>query len=223
MSAAIIDGKAFAAGLRARVAAAVAGFRAAAGRAPGPRGRAGRRGPGEPGLCPHQGQGDARGRHGELRASASRRDDLAGRAARSSIAQLNADERVDGILVQLPLPPQIDEQAVIAAIDPAKDVDGFHVDQCRPARRRRGRAGALHAARLPDAAQGPARRPCRARGGGGRPLEHRRQADGAAAARARTARSPSPTAAPATCPASSAAPTSSSPPSAGRRWSRATG
>jgi len=42
------------------------------------------------------------------------------------VARLNADERVDGILVQLPLPPQIDSARVIAAIDPAKDVDGFH-------------------------------------------------------------------------------------------------
>jgi methylenetetrahydrofolate dehydrogenase (NADP+)/methenyltetrahydrofolate cyclohydrolase len=40
--------------------------------------------------------------------------------------QLNADERVDGILVQLPLPPQIDATLVIETIDPAKDVDGFH-------------------------------------------------------------------------------------------------
>jgi methylenetetrahydrofolate dehydrogenase (NADP+) / methenyltetrahydrofolate cyclohydrolase len=39
---------------------------------------------------------------------------------------LNADERVTGILVQLPLPEQIDEDRVIRAIDPAKDVDGFH-------------------------------------------------------------------------------------------------
>jgi methylenetetrahydrofolate dehydrogenase (NADP+)/methenyltetrahydrofolate cyclohydrolase len=42
------------------------------------------------------------------------------------IAKLNADAAVHGILVQLPLPPQIDSQKVIAAIDPAKDVDGFH-------------------------------------------------------------------------------------------------
>jgi methylenetetrahydrofolate dehydrogenase (NADP+) / methenyltetrahydrofolate cyclohydrolase len=42
------------------------------------------------------------------------------------VAQLNADEAVDGILVQLPLPAQIDAAKVIAAIDPAKDVDGFH-------------------------------------------------------------------------------------------------
>ena len=43
------------------------------------------------------------------------------------IDQLNADDGVDGILVQLPLPSQIDEAAVINAISPGKDVDGFHV------------------------------------------------------------------------------------------------
>ncbi|MFI4880128.1 MAG: bifunctional methylenetetrahydrofolate dehydrogenase/methenyltetrahydrofolate cyclohydrolase FolD [Steroidobacterales bacterium] len=42
------------------------------------------------------------------------------------IDNLNADQSVDGILVQLPLPPQIDRTAVIERIDPAKDVDGFH-------------------------------------------------------------------------------------------------
>lgn len=42
------------------------------------------------------------------------------------IAKLNADDRVDGILVQLPLPKHIDPQRVIDAIDPRKDVDGFH-------------------------------------------------------------------------------------------------
>lgn len=40
---------------------------------------------------------------------------------------LNADPTIHGILVQLPLPDQIDEAAVLAAVDPAKDVDGFHV------------------------------------------------------------------------------------------------
>ncbi len=43
------------------------------------------------------------------------------------IRQLNDDPMVHGILVQLPLPDQIDAQAVLDAIDPAKDVDGFHV------------------------------------------------------------------------------------------------
>ena len=42
------------------------------------------------------------------------------------IGTLNADERVDGILVQLPLPRGLDLRIVIAALDPAKDVDGFH-------------------------------------------------------------------------------------------------
>ncbi|MGA6965412.1 MAG: bifunctional methylenetetrahydrofolate dehydrogenase/methenyltetrahydrofolate cyclohydrolase FolD [Xanthobacteraceae bacterium] len=42
------------------------------------------------------------------------------------VARLNADPSVNGILVQLPLPTQIDAQKIIAAIDPAKDVDGFH-------------------------------------------------------------------------------------------------
>jgi methylenetetrahydrofolate dehydrogenase (NADP+)/methenyltetrahydrofolate cyclohydrolase len=43
------------------------------------------------------------------------------------VEQLNNDPAVDGILVQLPLPAHMDEQKVIAAIDPDKDVDGFHV------------------------------------------------------------------------------------------------
>jgi methylenetetrahydrofolate dehydrogenase (NADP+)/methenyltetrahydrofolate cyclohydrolase len=42
------------------------------------------------------------------------------------VEQLNGDEAVDGILVQLPLPPHIEESRVIEAVDPAKDVDGFH-------------------------------------------------------------------------------------------------
>jgi methylenetetrahydrofolate dehydrogenase (NADP+) / methenyltetrahydrofolate cyclohydrolase len=42
------------------------------------------------------------------------------------VAELNADEAVDGILVQLPLPDGIDEARVIRALDPLKDVDGFH-------------------------------------------------------------------------------------------------
>lgn len=44
------------------------------------------------------------------------------------IARLNADDAVDGILVQSPPPPHIDEAAVVRALDPAKDVDGFHPD-----------------------------------------------------------------------------------------------
>jgi methylenetetrahydrofolate dehydrogenase (NADP+)/methenyltetrahydrofolate cyclohydrolase len=42
------------------------------------------------------------------------------------VARLNADPAIDGILVQLPLPPQIDAHRVLEAVNPAKDVDGFH-------------------------------------------------------------------------------------------------
>jgi methylenetetrahydrofolate dehydrogenase (NADP+)/methenyltetrahydrofolate cyclohydrolase len=58
--------------------------------------------------------------HYQLPNSASERDLL------DLIAALNADDRVDGILVQLPVPAHIDTRQVLAAIDPAKDVDGFH-------------------------------------------------------------------------------------------------
>ncbi|MEW5764264.1 MAG: bifunctional methylenetetrahydrofolate dehydrogenase/methenyltetrahydrofolate cyclohydrolase FolD [Acidobacteriota bacterium] len=44
----------------------------------------------------------------------------------SVVNALNGREDVDGILIQLPLPPQIEEEAVLRAVDPAKDVDGFH-------------------------------------------------------------------------------------------------
>ncbi|MXO65890.1 bifunctional methylenetetrahydrofolate dehydrogenase/methenyltetrahydrofolate cyclohydrolase FolD [Altericroceibacterium endophyticum] len=45
----------------------------------------------------------------------------------SLVEQLNQDPKVDGILVQLPLPKHLDEQKVISTIDPDKDVDGFHI------------------------------------------------------------------------------------------------
>jgi methylenetetrahydrofolate dehydrogenase (NADP+)/methenyltetrahydrofolate cyclohydrolase len=54
-------------------------------------------------------------------------DDISQDELIALVQRLNADEAVDGILVQLPLPSYIDDKAVIAAIDPAKDVDGFHV------------------------------------------------------------------------------------------------
>jgi methylenetetrahydrofolate dehydrogenase (NADP+)/methenyltetrahydrofolate cyclohydrolase len=54
-------------------------------------------------------------------------DDVSQEELIALVEHLNADEAVDGILVQLPLPSHIDDKAVIAAIDPAKDVDGFHV------------------------------------------------------------------------------------------------
>ncbi|MGI4984171.1 MAG: bifunctional methylenetetrahydrofolate dehydrogenase/methenyltetrahydrofolate cyclohydrolase FolD [Janthinobacterium lividum] len=53
--------------------------------------------------------------------------DLAETALLARIDELNRDPRIDGILVQLPLPPHIDSHKVIEAIAPGKDVDGFHV------------------------------------------------------------------------------------------------
>jgi methylenetetrahydrofolate dehydrogenase (NADP+) / methenyltetrahydrofolate cyclohydrolase len=61
-----------------------------------------------------------RGKLHTLPAETTERDLLA------LLARLNADDAVDGILVQLPLPKHIDEQKVLDAISPAKDVDGFH-------------------------------------------------------------------------------------------------
>lgn len=124
MTAVLIDGKARAAALRAEVADGVALFTAKHGRAPGltvvligddaasavyvgSKGKATR----EVGMIS--------GEH-RLPSSTSEVDLLA------LIATLNADPAVDGILVQLPLPAHIDADKVIAAIDPAKDVDGFH-------------------------------------------------------------------------------------------------
>ena len=45
---------------------------------------------------------------------------------RKKIEELNSDDRIDGILLQLPLPDHLDEDAMVSLIDPAKDVDGFH-------------------------------------------------------------------------------------------------
>jgi methylenetetrahydrofolate dehydrogenase (NADP+)/methenyltetrahydrofolate cyclohydrolase len=124
LAARIIDGKTIAARLRAHVAAEAAQLKAAHGVSPGlavvlvgadPASevyvRAKSKAVAETGMQPLD--------H-KLPASASEADLL------GLIAQLNADPAVSGILVQLPLPPQIDSHKVIAAIDPDKDVDGFH-------------------------------------------------------------------------------------------------
>jgi methylenetetrahydrofolate dehydrogenase (NADP+)/methenyltetrahydrofolate cyclohydrolase len=52
--------------------------------------------------------------------------DISEAALVAEVEKLNADDTVDGVLVQLPLPRHIDAHRIIAAIDPAKDVDGFH-------------------------------------------------------------------------------------------------
>lgn len=54
-------------------------------------------------------------------------DDVSQADVLKIVERLNADPSIHGILVQLPLPSQVDEAAIIDAIDPAKDVDGFHV------------------------------------------------------------------------------------------------
>ncbi|HEX8061626.1 MAG TPA: bifunctional methylenetetrahydrofolate dehydrogenase/methenyltetrahydrofolate cyclohydrolase FolD [Allosphingosinicella sp.] len=124
MSAERIDGRAFAARLRERVAEAVPAFGAAAGRAPGlavvlvgedPASQVYVRSKGRA----TQEAGMASFEH-RLPDSVSQQELLA------LVERLNADEAVDGILVQLPLPAGIDDKAVIEAVDPAKDVDGFH-------------------------------------------------------------------------------------------------
>jgi methylenetetrahydrofolate dehydrogenase (NADP+)/methenyltetrahydrofolate cyclohydrolase len=123
-SATVIDGKAVAAELRRRIAAAAAGLRA--------------RHDVVAGLATILVGDDPASRvyvDGKHRACAetglvsfARRlpGDLSEAALLGEIAALGTDERVDGILVQLPLPSHIDVHRVTMAIDPAKDVDGFH-------------------------------------------------------------------------------------------------
>jgi methylenetetrahydrofolate dehydrogenase (NADP+)/methenyltetrahydrofolate cyclohydrolase len=124
MSAHIIDGKAVAARLRARIATQVTDFVAAAGRAPGL-------------AVVLVGEDPASAVYVHSKGKATREAGMASIEHRLAadvgqaellalIDTLNADPAVDGILVQLPLPKGIDEQAVITRIDPDKDVDGFH-------------------------------------------------------------------------------------------------
>lgn len=124
MTARIIDGKAIAADLRGKIADEVARLRAAHGLVPGiavvqvgdnPASdvyvRTKSKAVAEAGMRAFDRKLPANTSEAELR-------DL--------VAQLNADAQVNGILVQLPLPPHIDSHKIIAAIDPGKDVDGFH-------------------------------------------------------------------------------------------------
>jgi len=123
--AAIIDGKAFAAGLRERVGAAVASLKAAHGKVPGLAVVLVGEDPASEVYVRNKGKQTAECgmRSIEHKLSAETNQDT----LLKLIADLNADDGVDGILVQLPLPDHVDPQAVLDAIDPAKDVDGFHV------------------------------------------------------------------------------------------------
>jgi len=125
MTAAIIDGKAAAAKVRADVARAVEAFVARTGRKPGLAtvlvGE-------DPASAVYVGsKGKATAEVGMESFSHNLPADTSEAELLSLVERLNNDDRVDGILVQLPLPPQIDSNRVLAAIDPAKDVDGFHV------------------------------------------------------------------------------------------------
>jgi methylenetetrahydrofolate dehydrogenase (NADP+)/methenyltetrahydrofolate cyclohydrolase len=120
----VIDGKALAAGLRNRIAAETARLRAETDLTAGlatvlvgsdPASQVYVRGKAR--ACETVGIASF-----ELRFPAS----TAEASLLAEVEKLNADDRVDGILVQLPLPRHIDPQRVITAIDPAKDVDGFH-------------------------------------------------------------------------------------------------
>ncbi len=121
----LIDGKAFAAGLRARVAAQVRALKedhnltpglavVLVGEDPASRIYVGNKAK----LTEEVGMKSVQ--H-TLPADTSQKQLL------TLVEGLNADPTIHGILVQLPLPDQIDEAAVLAAVDPAKDVDGFHV------------------------------------------------------------------------------------------------
>ncbi|MET3725211.1 bifunctional methylenetetrahydrofolate dehydrogenase/methenyltetrahydrofolate cyclohydrolase FolD [Sphingomonas trueperi] len=124
MTAEIIDGKAFAAGLRARIATLVPAFEAAAGRVPGL-------------AVVLVGEDPASAVYVRSKGKQTREAGMASfehklpadttqEALLALVDQLNADASVDGILVQLPLPKHIDEQEVLLRISPEKDVDGFH-------------------------------------------------------------------------------------------------
>ena len=122
--AAIIDGVAFAAGLRARVAGEVARFAERAGRAPGLAVVLVGEDPASQVYV--RSKGRAMQEAGMVSIEHRLAADTPQNELLAVVQRLNADPAVDGILVQLPLPGQIDEQAVIETIDPAKDVDGFH-------------------------------------------------------------------------------------------------
>ena len=120
-----IDGKALAAGLRARVAEAVAALENDHGLKPGLAvilvGES-------PASQIYVGSKAKQTTEAGMRSFAHRLPAETGEAELLALLRrLNDDPAVHGILVQLPLPPQIDSRAVLAAIDPAKDVDGFHV------------------------------------------------------------------------------------------------
>ena len=119
-----IDGRAVAAAVRADVAEGAAAFAAAHGRRPALRVVLVGDDPASQSYV--RGKQRAAGEAGIDAGTLLRPADLSQADLLALVADLNADSDVDGILVQLPLPDGADEAAVIRAVDPAKDVDGFH-------------------------------------------------------------------------------------------------
>ena len=120
----LIDGRAAAQQVRSRVGQEVERFRAATGRAPGLAtvlvGE-------DPASAVYvRSKGKATREAGMESVSHNLSADISEAELLALVDQLNRDLAIDGILVQLPLPNHIDSAKVIAAIDPAKDVDGFH-------------------------------------------------------------------------------------------------
>ena len=118
----IIDGKAFAADLRGRIAASVPDFVAHSGRKPG---LAVVLVGDDPASQVYVGSKKKATIEAGMASFEYRLpEDTAQADLIALVERLNADEQVDGILVQLPLPSHMDDKAVIAALDPAKDVIG---------------------------------------------------------------------------------------------------
>ena len=126
MAARVIDGKAAAAQVRSRVADGVAAFRETVGRAPGLAVVLVGEDPASSVYVRSKGKATV---EAGMESIEHRLPDTASESELLALVDtLNRDPNVDGILVQLPLPGQIDSARVIAAIDPDKDVDGFHVE-----------------------------------------------------------------------------------------------
>ena len=121
----IIDGKAMAAELRAGLKLKIAGLEAEHGLVPGL--AVVRVGDNPASAIYVRNKGKAAEEAGMVSRDLTLPDTTSQDALLVALARLNGDPELHGILVQLPLPDHIDPAAVIDAIDPAKDVDGFHV------------------------------------------------------------------------------------------------
>lgn len=120
----ILDGKAVAAKVRAEVAVRAAAFAAARGRPPGL--AVVQVGANPASTVYVRNKRKACDETGIASLAFDRPDTATRSELLALVHQLNADERVDGILMQLPLPPGLDATEIMDAIDPDKDVDGFH-------------------------------------------------------------------------------------------------